>query len=112
MRAPTQRLDLVKLGTLSFEAPDESRFPALRLARHALELGRTAGAILNAANEVAVEGFVGKRLGFLEIAALVEDVLDAAERSGLVREALDLSDVLEVDGAARRLARELLGRYG
>jgi 1-deoxy-D-xylulose-5-phosphate reductoisomerase len=111
MHAPTQRLDLVKLGSLSFEAPDEARFPALRIARNALELGGTAGAVLNAANEIAVEGFVAKRIGFLEIAAVVEKVLSQAERTGLVQEAHSLADVLAADVAAREMARELLGRY-
>ena len=112
MHAPTPRLDLVKIGTLSFEEPDEERFPALRLAREALLLGGTAGAILNAANEVAVDGFLARRIGFLEIAALVEDVLTQAERRGLVHEAADLADVLAADEAARAMARGLLKRYG
>lgn len=111
MQAPTQRLDLVKLGTLTFEEPDPVRFPALRLAREVLDLGGTAGAILNAANEVAVDGFVARRIGFLEIAALVEDVLGQAERAGLVRDAADLTDVLAADEAARVMARELLGQH-
>jgi 1-deoxy-D-xylulose-5-phosphate reductoisomerase len=112
MHAPTARLDLVKIGTLSFEEPDETRFPALRLAREALVLGGTAGALLNAANELAVSGFLARRIGFLEIAALVEDVLNQAERAGLVREAADLDDVLAADEAARAMARRLLKRYG
>ena len=110
MHAPTKRLDLVKLGTLSFEAPDDVRFPALRLAREVLALGGTAGAILNAANELAVEGFVSRRIGFLDIATLVEDVLIRAERAGLVCKATNLSEVLAADEAARRMARELLSR--
>ncbi len=112
MHAPTARLDLVKIGTLSFEEPDETRFPALRLAREALVRGGTAGALLNAANELAVDGFLARRIGFLEIAALVEDVLNQAERAGLVREAADLADVLAADEAARAMARGLLKRYG
>lgn len=112
MHAPTKRLDLVKIGTLSFEEPDEARFPALRLAREALLMGGTAGAILNAANELAVDGFLARRIGFLEIAALVEDVLTQAEAMGLVREATDLADVLAADEAARAMARGLLKRYG
>lgn len=111
MHAPTARLDLVKLGTLSFEAPDEAKFPALRIAREALLLGGTAGAVLNAANEIAVEGFVARRIGLPGIAALVEEVLQLAERTGLVGEASDLADVLAVDAAARDMARGLLDRY-
>jgi 1-deoxy-D-xylulose-5-phosphate reductoisomerase len=112
MHAPTPRLDLVQIGTLSFEAPDEDRFPALRLAREALLLGGTAGAILNAANELAVDGFLARRIRFLEIAALVEDVLTEAERTGLVRDASSLADILAADEAARAMARGLLKRYG
>jgi 1-deoxy-D-xylulose-5-phosphate reductoisomerase len=111
MYAPTPRLDLVKLGSLSFEAPDEMRFPALRIARDALALGGTAGAVLNAANEVAVKGFVERKIGFLEIAAVVEQVLREAERMGLVCQALDLGDVLAADAAAREMACGLLRRY-
>ena len=58
MHAPTKRLDLASLGTLSFEAPDEERFPALKLAREVLAEGGSAGTVLNAANEVAVEAFL------------------------------------------------------
>jgi len=111
MHAPTARLDLVKLGALSFEAPDETRFPALRLARWALALGGTAGAVLNAANEIAVEGFLARRIGLPAIAALVEEVLEEAERAGLIRRAVDLAGVLEADAAARDMARGLLDRY-
>ena len=64
MVTPTERLDLLKLGTLSFEAPDETRFPALRVAREALRTGGSAPAVLNAANEVAVEAFLKRRIGF------------------------------------------------
>jgi 1-deoxy-D-xylulose-5-phosphate reductoisomerase len=111
MHAPTARLDLVKLGTLSFEAPDEAKFPALRLARQALAQGGMAGAVLNAANEVAVDGFVSRRISLPGIAAVVEDTLGQAQRTGLIREARDLADVLAVDATARHMARGLLNRY-
>jgi 1-deoxy-D-xylulose-5-phosphate reductoisomerase len=111
MHAPTARLDLVKLGTLSFEAPDEAKFPALRLARQALAQGGMAGAVLNAANEVAVDGFVSRRISLPGIAAVVEDTLGQAQRTGLIREARDLADVLAVDATARHMARGLLDRY-
>ncbi len=77
MHAPTKRLDLAELGTLTFEAPDEKRFPALRLAREVLAAGGSAGTVLNAANEVAVEAFLAGRIGFLAIAGLVEATLAA-----------------------------------
>src|SRR5690606_12216385 len=72
MAAPTEKLDLARLGSLTFEAPDEARFPALRVARAALRRGVTAPAVLNAANEIAVKAFLGGRLKFLAIAELVE----------------------------------------
>ena len=69
------RLDLTAVGRLEFTAPDAERFPALRLAREALAAGGGASAIMSAANEVAVEAFLGRRIGFLDIAAMVEQVM-------------------------------------
>jgi len=111
MDAPTQRLDLAAIGTLSFEAPDEVRFPALTIARDALARGGTAPAILSAANEIAVEAFLARKIGFLDIARNVADTLEAAEAEGLIIAAGALSDVLAADSAGRRLAQSLLGRY-
>ena len=108
MPAPTERLDLVKLGALTFEAPDPARFPCLRLAREALDRGGTAPTVLNAANELAVEAFLGHRIGFLGIPQSVEAVLEQADAGGLVRPAGGLDDVLAVDEEARRLARSVL----
>ena len=79
MAAPTKRLDLVELGQLSFERPDEHRFQALGLARQAMQQGGMAPAVLNAANEVAVEAFLAGRLGFLQIAQLVAETLEMAD---------------------------------
>jgi 1-deoxy-D-xylulose-5-phosphate reductoisomerase len=110
MAAPTRRIDLVELATLSFERPDEARFPALRLAREAMRTGAMAPCVLNAANEVAVEAFLTGRLGFLHIARLVAEVLEGAAGRGLMAEAVDLGAVLAVDAAARRLARDALER--
>ncbi|MEQ1578464.1 MAG: 1-deoxy-D-xylulose-5-phosphate reductoisomerase, partial [Hyphomicrobium sp.] len=76
MVTPVGALDLVAAGTLTFEAPDETRFPALRIAREALTRGETAPAVLNAANEVAVAAFLAKRIGFLDIAAISEATLE------------------------------------
>jgi 1-deoxy-D-xylulose-5-phosphate reductoisomerase len=97
MAAAVPRLDLVGLGRLDFYAPDPVRFPALRLAREALRAGCGATTILNAANEVAVGLFLDRRLGFLDIAAVVEDTL--ARLGAPV--AGDLHAVLSLDGAAR-----------
>jgi 1-deoxy-D-xylulose-5-phosphate reductoisomerase len=110
MHAPTKRLDLAELGTLTFEAPDEKRFPALRLAREVLAAGGSACTVLNAANEIAVEAFLAGRIGFLAIASLVEATL--AANTGLTtshRESVD--DVLAIDGEARAAACSLLGRF-
>jgi 1-deoxy-D-xylulose-5-phosphate reductoisomerase len=111
MHAPTERLDLARIGKLTFEEPDGARFPALGLARAALERGGTACTVLNGANEVAVEAFLARRLGFYGIAELVAASLEAAEAQGLVRPPGTLAEVLEADTAARALARGLLPRY-
>ena len=110
MAAPTKRLDLAELGTLTFEAPDMERFPALRLAREVLAAGGSAGTVLNAANEVAVEAFLAGRIGFLAIADLVDATLQAsAGLIGLPRRGVE--DVLAIDAEARAAARSLLARF-
>jgi 1-deoxy-D-xylulose-5-phosphate reductoisomerase len=109
MDAPTKRLDLVEIGQLSFERPDEVRFQALGLARQAMRQGGTAPAVLNAANEIAVEAFLAGRLGFLQIAQLVAETLEVAEGRGVLGSAQDLGAVLAADTAARKLALNLLG---
>jgi 1-deoxy-D-xylulose-5-phosphate reductoisomerase len=104
MPAPSPRLDLARIGQLSFEEPDPIRFPALRLAREALRAGGAAPAVLNAANEVAVESFLKGRLGFLDIARLVEEAMVA-----LLPASVDsLDDVLAIDAAARRFVAEAI----
>lgn len=111
MSAPTERLDLVRLGTLTFEAPDETRFPALRLAREAMQRGDTAPAFLNAANEEAVAAFLARKMGFCDIARTVEAVLETAARDGSIARASSLEDVLAADALARRLAQAHITRY-
>lgn len=111
MPAPTEKLDLARLGTLTFEAPDLERFPALRVALAALNRGETAPAVLNAANEIAVSAFLERKLKFLDIAGLVEDTLERAERSGAIKAADSLEDILAIDAASRKLARDLLRTY-
>jgi 1-deoxy-D-xylulose-5-phosphate reductoisomerase len=108
MAAPTKRIDLVELGTLTFEKPDETRFRALGLARQAMQDGGMAPAVLNAANEVAVDAFLTGRLKFLHIAQLVAETLDLAAGRGLLADAQDLEEVLATDAAARELALFLL----
>ena len=106
MTAPVETLDLVEIGKLTFEAPDLTRFHALRLARQALEAGGSAPIILNAANEVAVEAFLAKSLGFLDIAGLVEETLNQSDHS----EIANISDVVAIDAEARRCAGELAAK--
>jgi 1-deoxy-D-xylulose-5-phosphate reductoisomerase len=105
---PAARLDLATVGTLSFEAPDPERFPALRLARGALQSGGSAPTILNAANEVAVQGFLDGRIGFLDIERIVETTLSALPHAPPG----DLDDVRHIDAQARRLASDLSSRRG
>ena len=100
MATPMAPLDLVALGRLDFEAPDLERFPALRLAREALIAGGARPAILNAANEVAVAAFLDRRIGFLDIAAIVADTLGEYDPPPPA----DVDAVLAVDGEARRRA--------
>ena len=100
MATPMAPLDLVAIGRLDFEAPDEVRFPALRLAREALDAGGARPAILNAANEVAVEAFLKRRICFLEIAAIVEDTL--MRYNPAAPDSVDA--VLAIDAEARILA--------
>ena len=108
MKAPTERLDLISQGRLEFEAPDEDRFPAMRLAREAMQAGSAACTILNAANEVAVESFLRQQLNFTGIAEIVEKTLTEADRLGLLNNYKTLDQVLELDSSGRDLARTLL----
>ncbi|MBM3559894.1 MAG: 1-deoxy-D-xylulose-5-phosphate reductoisomerase [Alphaproteobacteria bacterium] len=108
MATPAPRLDLASIRNLSFEAPDTERFPALRLAREVLAAGHGAPAVLNAANEVAVAGFLAGRIGFLEIAAIAEATLDALGAPAVD----DLAAVFDVDAAARRHADGLVAGAG
>jgi 1-deoxy-D-xylulose-5-phosphate reductoisomerase len=106
--APTKRIDLIELGTLSFERPDATRFRALGLARQAMETGGMAPGVLNAANEIAVQAFLGGRVGFLGIARLVAEALEVAAGRGLLAEAEDVAAVLATDAATRELTLHLL----
>ncbi|CAM3069175.1 1-deoxy-D-xylulose-5-phosphate reductoisomerase [Pseudomonas floridensis] len=101
-------LDLFRIGQLDFQQPDEERFPCLRLARQAAEAGGSAPAMLNAANEVAVAAFLEGRIGYLEIAAIIEDVLNL-EPAVQVE---DLEAVFAADSRARAFATQWLERNG
>ena len=106
IEGPAARLDLAQLATLSFEKPDPVRFPALAIARRALEIGGAAPTILNAANEVAVDAFLHDRLSFTGIVDLVSATLDAAERRGAVKEPQNVEEAIGVDLMARSLAQD------
>jgi 1-deoxy-D-xylulose-5-phosphate reductoisomerase len=104
IRSGVDSLDLIAIGRLDFEAPDHERFPSVQLARAAARAGGTAPALLNAANEVAVQAFLDRRLNFTGIAAVIDQVLQRI--AGCPVETLD--DVLEADAGARRLAAALI----
>jgi len=105
---PVERLDLAKIGQLEFRAPDPLRYPALRLAREVMEIGGMAGAAFNAAKETALDQFIAGRIGFLDMAGLVEDVLtEMSARQGLGNAAMSLDNVQHTDAEARRLALAL-----
>jgi 1-deoxy-D-xylulose-5-phosphate reductoisomerase len=106
-----QRLDLAKVATLSFEAPDPEKFPALRVARAAMDAASGATTIMNAANEIAVAAFLSKRLGFGAIVPLVEETLLAAQRRGINHEPENVDDALSIDHISRSLAEELLPQF-
>lgn len=102
---PAARLDFMELSALTFERPDSGRFPSLRLAREALVSGGSAPIVLNAANEAAVEAFLAKRIRFLDIARIVEDVMSACD--GVSEAVESLQQVEAADIEARRKAGEL-----
>jgi 1-deoxy-D-xylulose-5-phosphate reductoisomerase len=106
METPCERLDLARLGRLDFEAPDLDRFPALGLARQALEAGGAKPAILNAANEIAVASFLDSRLGFLDIATIALETLACYDPPAPAT----LEDVLEIDRQAREIATGIAGK--
>jgi 1-deoxy-D-xylulose-5-phosphate reductoisomerase len=105
MPAPTKRLDLATIAQLTFEAPDERRFPALRLTRAALQQGGGAPTILNAANEIAVHAFLERAIGFLDIARIVERTLGHFGECCLE----SLEDVHNFDKEARQIAGGFVG---
>ncbi|CAN5473253.1 1-deoxy-D-xylulose-5-phosphate reductoisomerase [soil metagenome] len=109
MSWPAPKLDLPALGRLTFEAPDETRFPSLRLAREALVAGGVAPTVFNAANEVAAYAFLDRKLGFLNIAAVVAETLDRAMAEGMISGSEDACDAaLAVDARARGIARTII----
>ena len=104
--APSARLDLERIATLTFEPPDAERFPALSLAREALREAGNAPIVLNASNEEAVDAFLTERIGFLDVARVVEETLRGVEEPA----ARSVAEVIAVDRAARRTAGEVISR--
>ncbi len=103
-----RKLDLAVVGTLTFDKPDLDRFPGLRVAMDALREGRGLPTVFNAANEIAVDGFVARRIGFSDIARIVEQVCDAALADGTASTPAGIADALAVDHVARERATALL----
>jgi 1-deoxy-D-xylulose-5-phosphate reductoisomerase len=110
---PVARLDLAQIATLSFEAPDPDRFPALRLAREVMEMRGHAGAAFNAAKEIALDAFIGGQIGFLGMAELVERTVDSLLSDSWLKEPVTALETVEaMDHMARIRAQALVGQMG
>lgn len=110
--APVKRLDLAEIGQLTFEAPDEKRFPTLRIAREVLKDNCRMGAVLNAANEVAVEAFLNEQIGFMSIPALIDKALELFETNPACKyEGTDLEKIIQLDEEVRIKSRSLLKSF-
>jgi 1-deoxy-D-xylulose-5-phosphate reductoisomerase len=106
---PVARLDLAKIGALHFRDPDLQRYPALRLAHEVLAMGGHAGAVFNAAKEVALDGFIGHRIGFLQMAEVVEETLNCLSASLCHTNAeMTLDTVTQTDLLARETAQAVI----
>ncbi|MGH6828884.1 MAG: 1-deoxy-D-xylulose-5-phosphate reductoisomerase [Rhizomicrobium sp.] len=110
--SPSRKLDLAKLGQLTFQAPAHDRFPALGLAIESLRSGGLAPTVLNAANEIAVQAFLDRRIGFLDIPRVVGETLNADAGRRANGHSYDLGTVLGTDARARVLAEEICQRVG
>ena len=108
---PVERLDLVKLGQLTFREPCETRWPALRLAREVMQAGGLSGAIFNAAKEVALDQFIAGQIPFTRMAGVVEETLSClSSHPGHNRDQFTLDMILQADHLARHTARDIGGR--
>ncbi|MGC8202461.1 1-deoxy-D-xylulose-5-phosphate reductoisomerase [Aliiroseovarius sp. PTFE2010] len=108
---PVERIDLARIGQLQFAAPDDTRFPALRLARDVMDTGGLSGAIFNAAKEAALDDFIARRIAFLDMARVVEQVLtDLSGDRRLINAAFTLDNVANADQIARVKAHEVAAR--
>ena len=110
---PVERLDLAKIGSLSFENPDPVRFPALRLAADVMEIGGLAGAVFNAAKEHALDLFIDGRIGFLDMACIVEMTINKmSANEGLQNAQFSLDNVMQIDALSRIRADEAVAKLG
>ncbi|SLN37380.1 1-deoxy-D-xylulose 5-phosphate reductoisomerase [Falsiruegeria litorea R37] len=108
---PVARLDLAQLGQLNFKAPEDARYPALRLAYEVMDRGGLSGAVFNAAKERALDAFIAERIGFLDMACVVEQVLDRFEANpGLIDAQMTLDNVTQTDHLARLWADEAMAQ--
>src|SRR6056297_334981 len=108
---PVARIDLAQIATLEFHAPDLNRYPALRIARAVMETGGKSGAVFNAAKEIALDGFIAGRIGFMDMSGVVESTLDAiSSQIRLTSPMSSLEDVLETDHMARQTAWAIIGQ--
>ena len=104
MATPAERLNLASIRSLEFEHPDLVRFPALRVAREALEQGGAAPTVLNAANEIAVASFLAGQIGFTDIVSLVEQTLEQADAGA----PSSIVEVIQIDLRTREATTELI----
>lgn len=112
-KLPVERLDLAKIGKLTFEAPDDARYPALGIAKRVMEEGGLSGAIFNAAKERALDGFIAGQIGFLDMSRVVTATLDKmSSTDGLQNAPITLDNVLETDRLARIRAGEAINQLG
>lgn len=108
---PVARLDLAQIANLTFKAPDDARYPALRLARDVMARGGLSGAVFNAAKERALDGFIAGRIGFQDMADVVEQVLNHFEaQPGLIDAAITLDNVVQTDHLAREQADSVMAK--
>ena len=108
---PVERLDLAAIGRLDFHAPDEGRWPALRLAREVLETGGMAGAAFNAAKEIALDGFIAGQIGFMQMAEVVEEVLEQLSTTNSLKNAATSLDIVrKTDHLARMSAKQAISQ--
>ncbi|MEX0284099.1 MAG: 1-deoxy-D-xylulose-5-phosphate reductoisomerase [Paracoccaceae bacterium] len=108
---PVARLDLAQVGQFTFRTPDLDRYPALRLARQVMERGGLAGAVFNAAKETALDAFLARQIGFLDMSTVVEAVLEQMDaRPGHIDAAMTLDNVLKTDHLARQCAMNVMAK--